>query len=173
MVRRLFLTIFSLVVLVGAVTSLGLHSAEAGYACEDSWMWRPTLFIGEPRGVWACPPAAPCWGYHPTCWRKWSPDCPECPSPGLLNPNGTPAVASPPAADPAYPNGLLRGETPTGMPGPISGEAPQEPTPAPKPPVKSEGAAQPAGHPDNGQSPFRQESRRSVPNSEFKLRNLR
>jgi hypothetical protein len=27
-----------------------------------------------------------CYGYHPTCWRPWPPECPNCPPYTLLEP---------------------------------------------------------------------------------------
>jgi hypothetical protein len=39
---------------------------------------------------------APCYGYHPTCWRQWPGNCVGCPPPPVPGPTQLPAAPLPP-----------------------------------------------------------------------------
>jgi len=74
-----------------------LALGTAGCACPCPWCaptacpgWQSYSGIGNS-----------CFGYYPTCWRMWSPECPSCPSYAAPEPLPTEIAPQQPAEPPS------------------------------------------------------------------------
>ena len=82
-------------------------AGTAGCVSDDPFVAHPHHGHGHHHGAACIAPDWICYGYHPTCWRPWPPECPNCPPFTLLEQPGgemlkgpiAPVVPAPPVGD--------------------------------------------------------------------------
>src|SRR6185436_561778 len=116
-------------------------AALAGCCSDECYETSSQEMYGNPFASQYSGVDYPCYGYHPTCWRAWPSDCPNCPpehaaplpkqAPPIPDPphESIPAPESPPSETP-LPKREYKGIQP---PVPKKAEEPAVPDPPAKP----------------------------------------
>jgi hypothetical protein len=65
-----------------SLLAAGVLAGAAGCVSDDPFLAHH--HHGHRHGAACITPDWICYGYHPTCWRPWPPECPNCPPYTLL-----------------------------------------------------------------------------------------